>query len=338
VGSRRRPPIRFWISLQDLGFPSRATANYLGGMDLLNIVLPVFAVIALGYILRVRGFLGTELIDSLSKLVFYVAAPALLLRSIAHTPLNQSLDLITLAVLAGISMLLGLVVYLACYRSRPARRGVLAQGSHRSNMVFMGLPIVISAYGEQILGPVSVTIGFMVMFYNFLAVLLLTLPHQDTSALSAAVWVDTIRQIFRNPLILSCLGGIVLAATGIELPVLVDRPLQLVGQIAMPLALITVGADLDFQRLRGDLIPAAAVSGLKLVVYPALVYLGLHLVGFRGAEVEIIVLIMASPTAVVSYIMAREMRGDAELAGAIVIGSTTLSLLTFLGWLILFRI
>jgi len=307
-------------------------------MELLNIVLPVFAIIALGHFLRVRQLLRPDVTAALAKLVFYVAAPALILWSIARTPLNESLDVLTLGILASVTLVMGLAVYLLCRRSPPERRGVLAQGAHRSNMVFMGLPVVINAYGERVLGSVSVTIGFMVMFYNFLAVLLLSLPHREISARSPRVWADTARRILKNPLILACAGGIALSAAAVNLPVVIDRSLQLVGRIAMPVALLTVGADLDFRRLRGDWAPALGVSFLKLIVYPALMLAGLHQAGLDGPNVEIPVLIMASPTAVVSYIMAREMRGDAELAGAIVIGTTTFSLLTFLGWLALFRL
>jgi predicted permease len=77
------------------------------------------------------------------------------------------------------------------------------------------------------------------------------------------------------------------------------------------------------------------VSVFKLIIYPLLVFVGLHVLGRSGTALAVPVLILASPTAVVSFIMAKEMRGDAELAAAIVIGTTTLSLLTYLGWLIL---
>jgi len=307
-------------------------------VSLLDIVLPVFLVIALGYLLRIVGLLRADVTPTLSRLVFYVAAPALIVRSIARTPLRESLDVASLSVLAGVTVLMASAVYLACWRLRPQRRGVVAQGAHRSNMVFMGLPVVAYAYGDEVLGPVSVTIGFMVMLYNFAAVLVLTLPHAETSSLSRTVWLATARRLLLNPLILACAGGVLVRAVDLPLPLLADRSLQLVGQIAMPLALLTVGADLDFRRLRGDLGPAAMVSVLKLILYPSLVLVGLRWIGVQGTAAEILVLVMASPTAVVSFIMAKEMRGDADLAGAIVIGTTAFSLLTYLGWLVLFRI
>ena len=110
------------------------------------------------------------------------------------------------------------------------------------------------------------------------------------------------------------------------------------GQIASPLALIAIGMGLDLRRLRADLGPAILVSLIKLVVYPALIYLGLGLVGTGTLDRQVIVLVMAAPTAVVSSIMAREMKGDQGLADAIVIGTTLVSLVTTAAWLGFFRL
>jgi predicted permease len=181
-------------------------------------------------------------------------------------------------------------------------------------------------------------IAFMVVFYNLLAVLLLTLPHQRTSVGDPAVWADTGLKILKNPLIIGCLAGILFAAFGIGLPTSLDRSLSLVGRTALPIALITVGAGLDFTQLRAEL-PAASLAALiKLILYPALIYVCLRMGGFSGLDLEVPVLVMASPTAVVSYIMAQEMDGDVRLAGGIIIATTAASLFTILGWLAFFRV
>jgi len=303
-----------------------------------NIVLPVFLVIGLGWWLRVRRFLAPETVAGLSRLVFYVAAPLLLLRSLARTPLDLGVQLPVIGTMAGASALVAAATYLAVRSARPSRRGVLAQGAHRSNMVFFGLPVVVNAYGEQAVGVVALLIGFTVIVYNLLAVLLLTLPHRGVSARDAAVWRDTLARMARNPLILGCAGGVLLSSLHVTLPWAVDRSLELVGRTALPLALLALGADLDPGRLRLELGPALGVASVKLIVYPALVWAGLHHLGMEGTALQAPVLLAASPTAVVSFIMAREMGGDGRLAGAIVIGTTLLSLVTVVGWLLCFHV
>lgn len=306
-------------------------------MPIIDTVLPVFLVIGLGAALRARGYAEDPVRSAISRLVFYVAAPLLLLESTARTPLRESLNPPVLLAVIGITAVCAFGVYLLASRAAPARRGVIAQGAHRGNMVFMGVPILTYAYGEQTLGPVAVLIGVMVVVYNLLAVVILALPHRHRPVGQAASWGRIVRLIAYNPLILGCAGGLALAALGWPLPVTLERAVGLVGRTALPLALLAVGADLDFRRLRGDFGITALVSLLKLVVYPALGLFALRALGLSGLALAAPVLLMAAPTAVVSHIMAKEMDGDHHLAGAIIIGTTTASLLTFAGWLLLLR-
>jgi predicted permease len=304
-------------------------------MKILDVVLPVFLVIGLGAFLRSRGLLSEETRTALTRFVFYVAAPCLLFGSTARTPARESLNPTVLGAVIAVTVVTAVAAYLVAYRASPARRGVFAQGTHRSNMVFMGVPILTYAYGEQTLGSVAVLIGIMVVVYNFLAVIVLSLPHSGERRLGAVrAWGLTAGQIGRNPLIIGCAGGLALAVTGIPLPVTLERSLGLVGRTALPLALLSVGGDLDFRRLRGDIGVTAVVAAAKLVVYPALVALVLRAAGLAGPSLAAPVLLMASPTAVVSYIMSRELQGDHRLAGAIIIGTTTASLFTYAGWLL----
>ena len=303
-------------------------------MHVLNIVLPVFLVIGLGYGLRRAGFLDEKISAAISRLVFYVAAPALLARATAGNSLDETFNLPILVAVIAATILVGTGTYVLCFRCSNPRRGVIAQGTFRSNMVFVGLPIIIYAYGEDSVNAVAVLISFMVIFYNFQGVVLLILPQQSKSVRMSTILARTTLSVLRNPLIIACVVGILFSLTGLYLPIVLDRALALVGRTAAPLALIVVGAGMDFHRLRGDLRAATLVSLTKTVLYPVIVYVGLKTLGLSGPDLRLPVMIMAAPTAVVSYIMARELDGDEKLAGAIVIGSTLVSLVTTVGWLV----
>lgn len=304
--------------------------------EILNVVAPVFLMIAIGYLLGLRGLLAPDANQRLSRLVFYVAAPALLFRSAAHTSIAESVDLKVFLWAATVSVVSAFIVYLLAARGGAARRGVIAQGAFRSNMVFVGLPVITNAYGDSILGPAAVLIGFMVPVYNVLAVLVLALPHQETTGRN--IWKRTAREVALNPLIISTVLGLIFAAFKLPIPVSADRTLELLARIAMPLALLVVGASLDLGKLRVEIGPAALVSLLKLVIYPAAVLAGLKAMGVSGNDLYFPVLIMAAPTAVVSHIMAKEMKGDEQLAGAVVIGTTLFSMITISLWLLVFRL
>jgi predicted permease len=304
-------------------------------MTVLNIVLPVFLVIGLGWGLRRGGFLSAEANGVLTRLVYWVAAPALLMRSAATTPLRDSVNPQALGVMTAVTVAMAWAVYAACWRSAPARRGVIAQGAFRSNQVFLGLPLVYYAWGDEAVGQVSVMVGLMVILYNTLSVPVLTLPHRQEGADAWRAFLDALRRILTNPLALGSVAGMALSASGLPQPRALDTALDLVGRTALPLALISVGAALDLRRLRSELPMTAAVTVLKLVVYPALVWAGVRWAGLDGLALKATVLIAATPTAVVSYVMAREMDGDEQLAAALIIGTTLAALPATIGWLLI---
>ena len=307
-------------------------------IEIVNIVLPVFLVIGLGYVLGAIGWMGPAASSWLSKLVFYVAGPILLFRSAALTPLSKALDLAAMGSIAVVTVLMAFAVYLACLRSAPSRRGVLAQGSVRTNQVFVGLPVIDNAFGPSVLGPAAVLIGLMVPVYNLLAVLVLALPHHTENPGNRDLWRKATLDIVRNPLILGTLAGVLFSALSLPIPTAIDRSLDLVAQMALPAALLSVGASMDLGRVRMEILPTAVTSFIKLIVYPAAIYVCLGIFGVTGLERQFVVLIYASPTAVVSAIMAQEMKGDEQLAASIVIGTTIASLFTLSAWIALFRL
>lgn len=306
-------------------------------MDLLGIVLPVFLVIGLGAALRRIGLITEPAAAGLSRLVFYVASPALLLRSLARAELDWRVGAGMLAGVGVASIVMALAVYALAARTAPARRGVVAVGAFRSNTVFMGLPLVLSAYGEAALAPMGILIAFLVIVENPLAALLLTLPHQQRNARGARPWLGTLGRVLANPLVLGAGAGVVLSVLDLAVPWPVDRALDLVGRTAAPLGLLCVGAGLDTALLRAELRAAALVAAAKLLVMPLLVLLVLSRLGLTGVALGVPVVVAACPTAVISAIMAREMRGDARLASAVVAGTTLFSLATLVGWLALLQ-
>lgn len=306
-------------------------------MALLDIVLPVFLVIGLGYALRRLKIVNAATNAALSRLVFYVASPCLLLRSISQTELDWGESARMLGVVGGLTILAAFLIYLAARWMRPARRGVFAQGAIRSNTVFVGLPVVLNAFGEPGVAQAGILIAFFVVMENPLSVLLLTLPHRHSERGSASVWLQTGARVLANPLVIGSGGGILLSVFSVDLPPSLSRSLALVGQTAAPLGLLCVGAGLDFRQLRAEWPATAGAALIKLAVYPALVLAALRAAGLTGLALSVPVLICACPTAVISYVMAREMRGDEPLAAAIVIGTTVAALGTLVGWLLILR-
>ena len=251
-------------------------------IEIINIVLPVFLVIGLGYVLGAIGWMGPAASSWLSRLVFYVAGPILLFRSAALTPLSKAIDPAAMGSIAIVTVLMAFAVYLTCLRADPSRRGVLAQGAVRTNQVFVGLPVIDNAFGPGVLGPAAVLIGIMVPVYNLLAVLLLALPHHAGDSGAQGIWKKATLDIVRNPLILGTVAGVLFSALSLPIPKAIDRSLELVAQMALPAALLSVGASMDLRRVRVEILPTAVTAFIKLILYPAAIYACLGMFGVTG--------------------------------------------------------
>ena len=297
--------------------------------EIFLIVLPVFLVIGLGFSLKRTGLVNSEFLFSLNRLIYYIALPALLFYKIAMADFIVSFNGALLTGLV-VSVLIIFVIsygYAGIRNYRPSVQGAFCQGAFRGNLAYIGLAIVYNAFGEEGFAVAGILLGFLVPLFNFLSVLALILPQRrDTYQIGTFFLV---KQIAYNPLILASFGGIIWSFLGLPLPQIVDRALGIVTGMSLPLALIAIGASFSFGKLRGDLAVAALSAGLKIVILPTLTGGLLFLLGVRGQELAIGVLLAGTPTATAAYIMAQQMKSDAELSGAIIMLSTLCSLVTY---------
>lgn len=298
-------------------------------LDILTIVIPVFLVIALGYALRRVGLIDNAFLFQINRLVYFIALPLLLFYEIGRADFfanfNASLVLGSSLVIAlGFALSYG---YAALRRYPPEARGTFSQGAFRGNLAYIGLAIVFNAYGSEGLTRAGILMGFLVPVLNFFAILALLLPHRtDQSDQGIKFWM---RQLLLNPLILASFAGILWSFLHLPMPVILDRTLRIATGMSLPLALIAIGGSFSLDKLRGDLIKAFFATGIKIIWLPILAALVLVGLGVEGQELAIGVLFAGTPAATATYIMAHQMKGDAELAGAIVMLSTLLSALTY---------
>jgi hypothetical protein len=129
-----------------------------------------------------------------------------------------------------------------------------------------------------------------------------------------------------NPLVVACLAGLAYAYLGLPLPMVVDRSLAILGQMALPLALLSIGASLRVWAIREGGLAAAGASLIKVVIAPMAGFVIARWLGLGATELLITLLYLTMPTAVMSYVMAERMGADGSLAGSIVVLSTVLAM------------
>jgi malate permease and related proteins len=297
--------------------------------DILVIVVPVFLVIGTGSIVKWTRLVDAGFLLQLNRLVYFLALPALLFYKISTADFSASFNgtlMIGLLVSTSIGFVLS-YAYGVLRNYPPLARGAFAQGAFRGNIAYIGLAIVYNAFGETGLASAGILLGFLVPAMNFLAIVALLLPYRnDGQKIGPGLWI---RQIGGNPLIIASLIGIAWSFFRLPMPKVVGAALHIITDMALPLALISIGASFSWEKLRGDLKVTMLATGIKLVGMPFLTALVLILSGVRGQDLAIGVLFAGTPTATAAYIMAQQMKGDAELSGSIIMLSTLLSVLTY---------
>jgi len=301
-------------------------------MFIINSIAPIFLLIALGRLLQQVGFFPAGFFKGINRLVFWLALPALLISNISAAQIDfDAISKIILLFAAGTLASLGIAKWVAVRLRLPApKTGSFIQGSFRGNGAFVGLPIIIYTLGTldpraEMLG--TVTLAAVVIIFNILSVGVLLHYSQRKRSREESV-AALLGQLVKNPLIMSCALGIALNLSGIQLPLLLFRPLDALGHAALPLILMSIGASLEFERLRDSASPTLIAALLKVAVTPALGFLLAPLLPLDASEKMIAILYLACPTAGMSYIMADVMGTDAPLAGRIVALSTVLSAIT----------
>jgi malonate transporter len=288
-----------------------------------SITGPIFVVLALGIYLNRAQIINDNFIEIGSKLVFNITLPALLFISISQTSIAESanLKLVLFGLVATFTVYLMLELVAQWLIPRREDRGVVVQGGFRSNMGIIGLAYCVNAYGGPGLVAASLYLALVTILYNILAVITL-----NRSLNRAGGVAKTLKDIARNPIILSIVAALPFATMPWPLPSLLLRSGEYFAQMTLPLALLCTGASLNFKALRADLNSAVVSTICKLMVVPMLLISGGIALGFRGMDLGVLALMSSAPTAAASYIMVRTMAGNAALAANIIVMTTLGSL------------
>ena len=288
-------------------------------------ILPVVALIGIGYGLRRGGFPGDAFWRPAARLVYFVFLPALLARVIAAARLDPALWRAQAAAALAVATVTALLLVL---RKRitpdgPAFTSVL-QGSTRHN-TYIGLAIASAAFTPHQTAALVLIVAAIVPLVNVIAVVALGRYGRGRARTS---WPATLRSIALNPLILGCLAGALLNVSGLGLPPLLDAPLRLLAQPALPLGLLVVGAGLRLDALakvgRGVLIPAVA----KLCGYPAFALAFAAALAVAPEHQAPLLLFACLPTAASAYVLALELGGDEGLMAQVITAETLLATVT----------
>ncbi len=295
----------------------------------ITIVLPNLFLMGLGFFMKRRDQITQPFIDQASYFVFNYCLPALLFFSVVDSDVDyaKQVTLIVAGVIVTFILFIGAEIYAKRFVRRPTDQGVFVQGIFRSNMAIIGLATVDNAYGSQGLSIGAVYMGVVTILFNVLAVI--TLSRVSKSAYDT--WrhrsMMVSKKLFTNPLILALVAAFIYKA--LPLPPItgvIHTTGDLLAAVALPLALICAGASIDLRSM-------LSLSGLsmqasigRIVIAPIVaIAVGLSF-GLSGVHMGVLFLMVASPTAAASYVMAKAMGGNDILAANILAFTTVVGM------------
>jgi predicted permease len=298
-------------------------------MDILiDIIVPVFGIVGLGYFAARTGWFPQDANKGLSRFVFDFAIPAMLFRTMATTALPETVPWGYLISYFGggyVAWVLGTLASIAVFRARGAAPAIAGMTGAFSNTVLLGVPLVLTTYGDVATLPLFLIIAFH--SWQLLSVVTI----QAEAGIGAGdemrrLPINVAKGLVRNPIILALVAGMGVNLAGLELPHVVDQLTATLGRAALPCAVFAMGASLAAYRIAGAIGEAAVGTILKLGIHPILVWvLATHVFTVDPLWRDVAVILAALPVGVNVYLMAQRYESGVAPAATTILVSTGLS-------------
>jgi predicted permease len=297
--------------------------------DLLTLSAPLFALVLVGYAIGRSKRWPASYSEALSKFLFMLPLPALLFRLGSDLSRLPPVDVRVLAAFFGgclVIFVAGRIVGRVAFRLDGVGQSVFALGGIFSNNVFLGIPLAQAALGDAAMPSVG-----LVLVFNSLTLWTLATASVEWARhgeLSLQGFGKTVRSVLLNPIVAAILAGSAFGLTGWRLPALIDRPLALVAEPAVPLSLLVLGLGLAQYGVRSGWQLAGGIVALKLLGQPIAVWAIARAVGLPPLETQAVVLLAALPVGINVYLMAREFGAIEGPVATSMLASTLLASLT----------
>ncbi len=302
-------------------------------MKIITTILPIFIVISIGFLIRGKGFITRDFVSQANRLVFSIAIPAMLFSAIAKSSFTSQVNLMMVGITLFSIFLISLVALVVAIVAnvKYQTRGSFIQASFQGNLGYIGFAIAFYYLGESGFAVTAIIGSFLMIFHNIMAVGFLNYYRQDNP--TGSQLVESLKKSATNPIILSALAGICFSLLEISIPVIIQRALDIIRGMALPMALLIIGASLNFKQLKPRLGYVVIASVMKTVIAPAVGFLLFALFSVDHSLYLPGLILLGAPTATVTYILSSQVGGDPDFAAAAISFSTLLSSVTYMFWL-----
>lgn len=296
-------------------------------------LIPVFALILIGYFFKKIKFPSLEFWPMADKLTYYILMPALLIYELSNASLNSK-DSFSFVIAALLAIFFTMIILIIINKIKPTNASsftsVIQGGIRFNTYVFLALSEAI--FGKEGLVLSAIILTFAIPFINILCITIFAL-YISNDKLN---FLYLIKSIISNPLIVACLIGGTINFLGIEFPVVINNTLAILSKSALPIGLLSVGFGLVIKEITSFKSELIISSFAKHLIMPILIFIFAKLFGLDNMMISILVLFAVLPTAPSSFILARQLGGNMGLMSSIITVQTLLSALFIIIFLKIF--
>jgi predicted permease len=302
----------------------------------LDSLFPVFALIVLGALLKRYKLTNEVFLNTSDRLVYFILFPSMLFWKIGGADPDKLSDwgYCQAAIIALVVICATGLAAIRLFKITNFQAGSFSQSCYRFN-TYIGMAVALNAAGEEGARYFGILAGVLIPIINLIAVsTLIWYSGRDMS--SKGRLRMTLAALISNPLIIACVFGLLYARFAGNFPVFVDNLLSLTSMATLPLALISIGAALSFDKLQGHVGPSLIAVFFKLLLFPIVGYFSLSLLGVGGVPFLVTMIFFALPTSPSIYILSSQLNSDTGLASASIVISTVLSFMSLSAVLLFF--
>lgn len=307
-------------------------------LSTLNIVLPIFAFVAVGWALAATGILRAHVGEGLAAFAATVGIPLLLFETIVRADLGAVSPWQVWGCYypaAALTWVLGQTLARRVFGLGAQASVIAGMGATFANIGFVGLPLAQRAFGDHGALIATMIISIHLPLWMTTATVLLlrgeTAPEGGASRLDAVGRVGL--AVFRNPIIIGLVCGIVVHFSGFRPSGILDHTIHTLAGVASPVALVSLGMSMHGQSLEGEVAPALTMAAIKLLALPAFVLVMCRIVGPDPDMIGPLVVVASVPTGINVYLVATQFAVGRRLASNVVALTTALAAVTATVWL-----
>ena len=299
-------------------------------VEIFLLISPVFILIILGSLLRRIGVPDLSFWHISDKLIYWVLIPALLFHHVSQITLSSTmLANYAVVILSGLFVVTTLSFIAGkLFGYTPQIWTSVMQGAARHN-AFIALAIAGSLFGNKGLALGAIFMVILIPVINIVIVSAMTSTlNQEVGNNSRPSIFDVLFELIKNPFILAIATGLVISFVDAERIIIIHETTGLLGSAALPIMLLSIGANIKIREISSAITPIIIANVLKLLVFPIVVFFVAKSMNLSLFETTIAVIFAAVPTAASSYSLAKQFGAETQLMTSIITIQVTLSFIT----------